>query len=98
MNVVKKHHRKYLEIAAEENPNNARLSRTPNKGYLECVSAGWLEELLHPHAGYKYFALTKAGEAVRRQASPPPPPAGRELAMMKPRVAPIPSRLGSPKR
>ncbi len=63
---VKTHHRHILNLAAEDNPNNARVdSYNKSLGYRECLAQGWIEELPKPAGNGLYFRITPAGAEVR---------------------------------
>ena len=89
------YHKPYLERANEDNPNNARVPECPGKGYIECLEYGWIEELVHANALYKYFKITEAGEAALRQPRQKPKPAERKISRLQSRLAELPSRLGN---
>lgn len=91
---IRPYHRKYLECANEENPNNARVPKSKNKGYLECLERGWIEEKITPDGGYAYFALTKAGEsALHERQAPKAVRRSRRLKTLPPLVPVLPPRL-----
>jgi len=90
---LRPHHMRYLEIANEENPNNARVSSAKNKGYIQCLEFGWLEEKVHPVAGYSYFALTELGEVAARVRPEKQMRRRVRIACAPPRLASAPPRL-----
>jgi hypothetical protein len=87
------HHRKILERAAEDNPNNARVPRPAGKGYRECVERGWIEERTHPHAGYPYFAITDDGKVALATKLAPKPRTTPRLKMLPDHLTPTPPRI-----
>lgn len=87
-------HKRFLDIAAEENPNNARVPTSPSKGYLECLAAGWIIEQTHPHAGYRYFTLTPAGQEARIMRAPKKRRRTSNLKLVPARLHEAPDRLG----
>jgi hypothetical protein len=86
------YHRPILALGAEDNPNNARVPQYPGKGYRECLAWGWIEERTHPHAGYRFFAITPAGDDARSAPKPKRPKRAR-LAMLPDRVSTADPRL-----
>lgn len=92
---VKAYHRRWLSVAAEDNPNNARVPSYPGKGYLECRARGWIAETIHPHAGYAFFAITQAGEEASRRRVPAKVPSGRRVQMAQPKIRTIAPNIKS---
>ena len=93
--LLRPYHKKWLELASEENCNNARVRRTRNKGYLECLEYGWLEERLQANGHYKYFVLTEQGEIALRLKPAKPSCRSVRIASAPARLAFAPPRLAS---
>ena len=93
---VKSHHRRILDLAAEDNPNNARVDSYKNSiGYQESLAQGWIEELPKPAGNGFYFRITAAGTEARYRPKLKMLPTRKPLLMAKPRLATFPGRLSS---
>lgn len=91
---VKAHHRRILDLAAEDNPNNARVDAyNKSVGYQECHAHGWIEELPKPAGNELYFRITPAGAEVRSRPKVKLVSKRKPLPMTKPRISRLPGRI-----
>ncbi|WP_157099049.1 hypothetical protein [Novosphingobium rosa] len=90
---VKAHHRRILDLAAEDNPTNARVDSYKNLlGYRESLAQGWIVEVPKPAGHGMYFIITPAGQNARyRPKSKAPKRAS--LRMIEPRIPTLPDRI-----
>lgn len=93
---VKAHHRRILELAAEDNPNNSRVeSYNKSLGYQESLAQGWIEVQPKPAGNGLYFRITPAGDAARRRPKAQSVTKRKPLPMLKPRTSILPDRIPS---
>lgn len=91
---VKAHHRRILDLAAEDNPTNARVdSYKKSVGYQDSLVQGWIEELQKPAGNGFYFRITPAGTEARYRPKFKALPTRKPLATAEPRLATLPGRL-----
>lgn len=91
---VKAHHRRILNLAAEDNPNNARVDLYKKKlGYRDSLAEGWIEELPNFGGSGFYFRITPAGTAALDRPKVRSVTQSSRLATPKPRLAALPPRL-----
>lgn len=91
---VKAHHRRILDLAAEDNPTNARVDAYKKSvGYQDCLAQGWIEELPKLAGNGFYFRITPTGAEARYQQKLEVFPKRKPLVMAKPRLAALPGRL-----
>ena len=91
---VKAHHRRILDLAAEDNPNNARVDGySKSLGYRECLAQGWIEELPKLTGNGLYFRITPAGAEACSQPKVKSVPKRKQLPMAKPRISTLPERI-----
>ena len=80
---VKAHHRRILDLAAEDNPTNARVdSYKKSVGYQESLAQGWIEELQKPAGNGFYFRITPTGTEARYRPKLKMLPPRKPLAMV----------------
>ncbi len=85
---VKAHHRRILDLAAEDNPTNARVDAYKKSlGYQESLAQGWIEELPKPAGNGFYFRITPAETEARYRPNLKALPKRKPLAMAKLRLA-----------
>lgn len=93
---VKAHHRRILDLAAEDHPNNARVDGyNRSLGYRECLAQGWIEELPKPAGNGLYFRITPAGVEVRYRPKLKSGPKRKPLPMAKLRISSLRDRIPS---
>lgn len=93
---VKAYHRRILDLAAEDNPTNARVDGyNRSLGYRECLAQGWIEELPKPAGNGFYFRITPTGDEARYWSKVKSVTKRKPLAMAKPRISSLPDRISS---
>lgn len=93
---VRAHHRRILDLAAEDNPTNARVDAyNKSLGYRESLAQGWIEELPKPAGNGFYFRITPAGSEARYRPKLKSTPKRTSLSMARPRISTVPDRLSS---
>lgn len=91
---VKAHHRRILELAAEDNPTNARVDAYKKSvGYQDSLAQGWIEELPRPGGNGFHFRITPTGTEARYQQKLEVLPKRKPLTRAKPRLATFRGRL-----
>lgn len=91
---VKAHHRRILDLAAEDNVTNARVdSYKKLLGYRDSLAQGWIEELPKPAGNGFYFRITPAGTEARNRPKLKSTPKRTSLGTAKPRLSPFSGRL-----
>ncbi|RVT90214.1 hypothetical protein [Sphingomonas crocodyli] len=80
---VRYYHRKYLEAACSNDPQRTPVRQSPNKGYIECLRFGWIEQRVDPDTRAQFYIITREGiDALSR-----PAPASSKLPVKRCRRA-----------